>query len=59
VQEIFQAITQNCYAADATFVTPLILVGRRYWPDTYPVWPLLQRLGADRPMGESTTVSTA
>ncbi len=53
VQEIFQAVTENFYAADATLVAPLILVGRQYWTDTYPVWPLLQRLGADRPTGES------
>jgi predicted Rossmann-fold nucleotide-binding protein len=53
VQEIFQAVTENFYAADASLVTPLILVGRRYWTETYPAWPLLQRLGADRPMAES------
>ena len=52
VQEIFQAVTENFYAADATLVTPLILVGRQYWTDTYPAWPLLHRLGANRPMGE-------
>ncbi|HTF41762.1 MAG TPA: Rossmann fold nucleotide-binding protein, partial [Propionibacteriaceae bacterium] len=53
VQEIFQAVTENFYAADATLVAPLILVGRHYWIQTYPAWALLQRLGADRPMGES------
>jgi predicted Rossmann-fold nucleotide-binding protein len=53
VQEIFQAVTENFYAADATLVAPLILVGRHYWTQTYPAWALLQRLGADRPMGES------
>jgi hypothetical protein len=52
VQEIFQAVTVNFYAADASLVTPLILVGREYWTAVYPAWPLLQRLGADRPMGE-------
>jgi hypothetical protein len=39
------------YAADSTLVTPLILVGRDYWTEVYPAWPLLQRLGAGRPMG--------
>jgi predicted Rossmann-fold nucleotide-binding protein len=53
VQEIFQAVTENFYAADASLIAPLILVGRHYWTDTYPAWPLLQRLGADRPMAES------
>jgi hypothetical protein len=27
-------------------------VGRQHWTDTYPAWPLLQRLGDGRPMGE-------
>ena len=53
VQEIFQAVTENFYAADASLVAPLILVGREYWTDVYPAWPLLRRLGAGRPMGES------
>ena len=53
VQEIFQAATENFYAADATLIAALILVGRKYWTETYPAWPLLRRLGADRPMGES------
>ena len=52
VQEIFQAVTENFYAADASLVVPLILVGREYWTDVYPAWPLLQRLGAGRAMGE-------
>jgi predicted Rossmann-fold nucleotide-binding protein len=52
VQEIFQAVTENFYVADASLVVPLILVGREYWTDVYPAWPLLQRLGAGRAMGE-------
>jgi predicted Rossmann-fold nucleotide-binding protein len=52
VQEIFQAATENFYAADASLIAPLILVGRQHWTDTYPAWPLLQRLGDGRPMGE-------
>ena len=52
VQEIFQAATENFYAADASLIAPLILVGRQHWTATYPAWPLLQRLGDGRPMGE-------
>jgi predicted Rossmann-fold nucleotide-binding protein len=52
VQEIFQAVTENFYAADASLIAPLILIGRQYWTDTYPAWPLLQRLGSGRQMGE-------
>jgi hypothetical protein len=51
VQEIFQAVTENFYAADASLVAPMVLVGVEYWTSTYPAWPLLQRLGAGRPMG--------
>jgi hypothetical protein len=39
-------------SADASLIAPLILVGRQHWTDTYPAWPLLQRLGDGRPMGE-------
>jgi predicted Rossmann-fold nucleotide-binding protein len=52
VQEIFQAVTENYYAADATQVAPLILVGVDYWTNQLPAWPLLRRLGAGRAMGE-------
>jgi len=52
VQEIFQAATENFYAADASLVVPLILVDREHWTHVYPAWPLLQRLGAGRPMSE-------
>lgn len=51
VQEIFQASTENFYAADDSAVAPMILVGKDYWTSTYPAWPLLERLGAGRAMG--------
>ena len=52
VQEIFQAVTENFYAAGPTLVAPMILVGVDYWTAQLPAWPLLQRLGAGRAMGE-------
>ena len=52
MQEIFQAVTENFYAADATQIAPLILVGVDYWTNQLPAWPLLHRLGAGRLMGE-------
>jgi predicted Rossmann-fold nucleotide-binding protein len=52
VQEIFQAVTENFYAADSTEVAPLVLVGVDYWTTQLPAWPLLHRLGANRPMAE-------
>ena len=51
VQEIFQAVTEN-FAADATQIAPMILIGIDYWTTTYPAWPLLERLGGGRLMGK-------
>jgi predicted Rossmann-fold nucleotide-binding protein len=52
VQEIFQAVTENYYAADTSQVAPLVLVGIDYWTNQLPAWPLLRRLGAGRAMGK-------
>jgi predicted Rossmann-fold nucleotide-binding protein len=52
VQEIFQAVTENFYAADPALVAPMVLVGTDYWTKTYPAWELLQRLGEGRALGE-------
>ncbi len=50
VQELFQAVTGNYYAADETAITPLVLVGRQEWTDVLPAWPLLRSLAEGRPM---------
>lgn len=49
VQEIFQDGCENYYA-DESSTAPMILVGREYWTDTYPAWPLLQALARGRAM---------
>ncbi|MFC6288480.1 LOG family protein [Nocardioides sp. GCM10027113] len=49
VQEVFQDACENYYA-DPSSVAPMILLGRRYWTEELPVWPLLQALGRGRPM---------
>ena len=49
VQEIFQDACENYYATEAD-VAPMVLVGRRYWTETLPAWPLLQALAKGRPM---------
>lgn len=49
VQEIFQDACENYYATPAT-VAPMILLGRRYWTQTYPVWQLLRTLAEGRAM---------
>jgi len=52
VQEIFQAVTPNYYGDKAT-QTPMILVDTDHWTSKVPVWDVLQRLAADRPMAAS------
>ena len=49
VQEMFQDACENYYSAREA-VTPMVLVGSRYWQQEYPAWPMLQRLAAGRPM---------
>jgi predicted Rossmann-fold nucleotide-binding protein len=49
VQEVFQDACENYYA-DESSVAPMVLVGRSYWTDELPVWPLLRALARGRPM---------
>ena len=49
VQEVFQDACENYYA-DESSVAPMVLVGRTYWTDELPAWPLLKRLAGGRPM---------
>lgn len=49
VQEIFQDACENYYA-DESSVAPMILVGRRYWTEELPAWPLVQALARGRAM---------
>lgn len=49
VQEIFQDACENYYAPEDA-VAPMVLVGRRYWTEDLPAWPLLQALARGRPM---------
>lgn len=51
VQEIFQDACENYYAAPEA-VAPMILVGEQHWQHELPVWELMQRLAAGRPMQE-------
>lgn len=53
VQEIFQAVTENYYAADESLVAPIVMVGVDYWTAQLPAWPLLRSLAAGRPMARS------
>ena len=49
VQEIFQDACENYYAVPES-VAPMVLVGRTYWSETLPVWPLLRSLSRGRVM---------
>jgi len=49
VQEIFQDACENYYATDEA-IAPMVLVGREYWTETLPAWPLLQALARGRAM---------
>jgi predicted Rossmann-fold nucleotide-binding protein len=49
VQEVFQDACENYYADEAT-VAPMVLVGRTYWTEQVPVWPLLSALADGRAM---------
>jgi predicted Rossmann-fold nucleotide-binding protein len=49
VQEIFQDACENYYA-DESSVAEMVLVGREYWTETLPAWPLLRSLSRGRSM---------
>ena len=50
VQEVFQLCTRSYYAEAGAAVPPLVLVGVEQWTEVLPVWPLVHRLAAGRPM---------
>ena len=49
VQEVFQDACENYYA-DESSVAAMVLVGRTYWTETLPAWPLLRALARGRTM---------
>ncbi|GHG58052.1 hypothetical protein GCM10012320_31470 [Sinomonas cellulolyticus] len=49
VQEVFQDACENYYGAPET-ITPMVLVGARYWTEQLPAWPLLKGLAEGRGM---------
>ncbi len=49
MQEIFQDACENYYA-DASSLAPMVLVGRDYWTEEVPAWPLLRSLADGRAM---------
>jgi predicted Rossmann-fold nucleotide-binding protein len=51
VQEVFQDACENYYAADRD-VAPMVLVGRKYWTEELPAWPLLRSLAEGRALAD-------
>jgi predicted Rossmann-fold nucleotide-binding protein len=51
VQEVFQDACENYYATPES-VAPMVLVGRGWWTETLPAWPLLRALARGRAMEE-------
>ena len=49
LQEIFQDACENYYS-DETSAAPMVLVGKQYWTETVPAWPLLRSLSRGRVM---------
>ncbi|MFA5507452.1 MAG: hypothetical protein WC314_17075 [Vulcanimicrobiota bacterium] len=52
IQEIFQEACQNHYFVTEDRCSPMILMGKDYWQNTKPVWPLLQQLAENQMYGE-------
>ena len=52
VQEIFQDGCENYYATPEA-LSPMVLVGRKYWTEELPAWPLLEALARGRDMEDS------
>jgi predicted Rossmann-fold nucleotide-binding protein len=50
-QEIFQDACQNHYGT-FKYISPMILMGKKYWTETRPVWPLLQKVSEGQLYGE-------
>lgn len=48
LQEIFQDAAQNFYETYGDRSSPMVLLGREYWTETFPVVPVLRALFTDR-----------
>lgn len=53
VQEIFQAATKLYYTRREHNLPVLVLVNKRHWTQQVPAWPVVQALGAGRPMASA------
>lgn len=56
IQEVFQDAAQNHYGS-LGIISPMVFMGREYWTETKPVYPLLQQLAAGRDYGRLLTIA--
>ncbi len=56
IQEIFQDAAQNHYGT-FKLVSPMVFLGRRYWTEDKPVFPLLQGRAAGRQYADLLTIA--
>ncbi len=56
IQEIFQDAAQNHYGTFKV-VSPMVFLGRRYWTEKKPIFPILRDLAADRQYGALLTLA--
>jgi predicted Rossmann-fold nucleotide-binding protein len=55
IQEIFQDACQNHYKSFG-IVSPMVFMGKKYWTEEKPVYPLLQHLSAGHPYGQLLSI---
>ncbi|MGB7342919.1 MAG: hypothetical protein WBD20_01790 [Pirellulaceae bacterium] len=55
IQEIFQDACQNHYNSFGV-VSPMVFMGKQYWTETKPVYPLLEQLAAGMPYGQLLSI---
>jgi predicted Rossmann-fold nucleotide-binding protein len=56
IQEIFQDAAQNHYASFGP-PSPMVLLGREYWTERHPVWPVLDSLSDGRDYRDLITIT--
>ena len=48
VQEVFQDAAQNHYSTTG-YASPMVLLGKKHWTETQPVYPVLKKMALGRP----------
>ena len=56
IQEIFQDAAQNHYGT-FKYVSPMVFLGRQFWTEERPVYPLLKQLSEGRQYHRMVTIS--